>query len=144
VSDDEPLLKSVLLPCGQQRAFALFTEHIHEWWPPERKHIKGADSVVLLTQEHFRERAVDGRQVELGRVREWSPPARIVLDFYPGTDAGHPTDVTIAFAPEGDGTRVTVTHRPTAASLALWKQRVGAFAKSWDVVLPALRSYCVR
>ena len=30
--------KSVLLPLGPDRAFALFTQRIGEWWPPERRH----------------------------------------------------------------------------------------------------------
>ena len=69
------------------------------------------------------------------------PPERIALDFYPGTDADHPTDVTITFVPEGDGTRVHVVHRPTPASAELWLQRAPAFVRSWDVVLPALATY---
>lgn len=136
--NDDVLVKSVLLPCDLSRAFTLFTEHIGAWWPPERKHIKDAASEVLLSPTRFAERAVDGREVDLGRVRFWDPPRQIVLDFYPGTDAARPTDVTITFAPEGDHTRVTVEHRPTPASAPVWQQRVAAFAGSWDVVLPAL------
>lgn len=144
MTDADILVKSVVLPCDRARAFTLFTERIAEWWPPERKHIKDADSVVLLSPERFYERAVDGREVELGRVREWSPPERVVLDFYPGTDAARPTDVTITFTSEGSGARVTVEHRPTAASAELWHQRVGAYARSWDVVLPALLAFSAR
>ena len=61
-----------------------------------------------------------------------------MLDFYPGTDAEHPTAVEITFAPEGDGTRVRVLHRPTPASAALCRPARPTFARSWDIVLGGL------
>jgi uncharacterized protein YndB with AHSA1/START domain len=135
----EPLVKSVLLVCSPARAFELFTEHASAWWPVERRHTKDPGSAIaMLASGRFWERAADGREVELGRVRVWEPPARLVLDWYPGTDAEHPTSVTIRFTPEGDGTRVTVEHVPTAASADLWGPRVARYAASWDAVLPAL------
>jgi hypothetical protein len=139
MSDDDVVLKSVWLPRDPPRAFTLFTERIHDWWPPERRHIQGGDSVVELSPQRFWERAVDGREVELGQVRAWEEPTRIVLDFYPGTDRDHPTVVTVTFVAERNGTQVIVEHRPTVASAALWHARVSAFVRSWDVVLPALQ-----
>ena len=131
--------KSVVLPCGPDRAFALFTGEISRWWPPERRHTSDPSSRITLSAGGaFFERAADGTTVDLGRVRVWEPPARLVLDFYPGTDPEHPTAVEIAFSPEGDGTRVRVVHRPTAASAALFDQRAPTFARSWDIVLGGL------
>lgn len=130
---------SVLLACAPERAFALFTEAASEWWPEARRHTKDPASTITLSPAgRFWERAADGHEVELGRVREWEPPRRLVLDFYPGTDAQHPTDVTITFVAEGDGTRVTVEHRPTPVSDELWKQRAPRFEQSWEAVLGAL------
>jgi uncharacterized protein YndB with AHSA1/START domain len=131
--------KSVLLDCPPGAAFALFTERAGEWWPDGRRHTGDPRSEIRLSAAgRFWERASDGREVELGRVRAWEPPHRLVLDFYPGTDAGHPTDVVVTFAAEGAGTRVTVEHRPTAASEDLWKQRSPRFEQSWAEVLGAL------
>ena len=136
--DDDGLNKSVLLPCDQERAFSLFTDHIGEWWPPERRHLKDVQSILVLTQEQFSEHGDDGRRVELGRVVDWEPPRRIVLDFYPGTDSAHPTAVVIQFVTEGEATRVLVEHRWGRASPELWGARVSAFRTSWEVVLAAL------
>ncbi len=131
--------KSVVLPCGPDRAFALFTGEISRWWPASRRHTGDPSSRITLSAGGaFFERAADGTTVDLGRVRVWEPPARLVLDFYPGTDPEHPTAVEIAFSPEGDGTRVRVLHGPTEASATLFEQRAPSFAKSWDVVLAAL------
>jgi len=131
--------KTVWLPCTIERAFGLFTAEVGAWWPPERRHTGDAGGeMFLLESGRFYERARDGREVELGRVRAWEPPSRLLLDFYPGTDAQHPTEVEVGFVAEGDGTRVSVTHRATAASEALFQSRAPRYAASWDVVLPAL------
>jgi uncharacterized protein YndB with AHSA1/START domain len=68
----------------------------------------------------------------------WDPPQRLLLDWYPGTDIDHPTEVEIRFVPEYGGTRVTVEHRPLPVSAPLWKDRAPRYDKSWDLVLAAL------
>ena len=119
----------------------LFTEQVSEWWPPERRHTADPQSeLFLLASGRFYERARDGREVELGRVRAWEPPSRLLLDFYPGTDAEHPTEVEVCFTPElgSKSTRVTVSHRATAKSESLFRERAARFLASWDLVLPSL------
>ena len=142
MSDDTPgghIEKSVLLPCGRARAFALFTEEAGAWWPPDRRHTGDPTSrIAMLESGRFYEEARDGHVVELGRVRVWEPPDRLVLDFYPGTDAEHPTEVEVRFVDEGSSTRVCITHRPTAASAALWSTRAPRYVASWTLVLAAL------
>jgi hypothetical protein len=86
----------------------------------------------------FWERAADGHEVELGKVLVWLPGERLELDFYPGTDAEHPTRVVITFVAEGAATRVTVDHGPTPASEASWKDRAPRFERSWEMLLEAL------
>ncbi len=137
-----PLIKSVWLPCPVSRAFALITEQASHWWPASRRHTGDvASEIRLLATGRFWERAHDGREVELGRVRRWAPPDRLELDFYPGTDAEHPTRVVIDFAAEEGGSRVTITHTPTASSLPLWDKRVHRFDESWQRVLASLQEY---
>jgi hypothetical protein len=94
--------------------------------------------MFLLEGGRFFERASDGREVELGRVRAFEPPKRLLLDFYPGTDAAHPTEVEVHFVHEEGGTRVVVHHRATKASESLFGARAPRYVASWDLVLPAL------
>jgi hypothetical protein len=137
--------KSVLLRCDQERAFALFTEEISAWWPPSRRHTSDAESTLFLLPEgRFFERARDGHEVELGRVRLWEAPYRLLLDFYPGTDAAHPTEVEIRFEIEDAGTRVLVLHRATAASESLFGARALRYAASWGITLDSLRAAAER
>jgi uncharacterized protein YndB with AHSA1/START domain len=130
---------SVVLNRSPDEAFTLFTERISEWWPPSHRLTKDAASRIILSADGtFRERASDGREVDLGRVRIWEPPTHIALDFFLGTGSESPTDVLIVFAPEPAGTRVSVRHQPGDASAALWQERVARFETSWPLVLAAL------
>ena len=139
------ITKSVVLACGVARAFELFTDHAGEWWPEGRRHTPDLQSeICMLASGRFWERARDGTEVELGRVRAWEAPHRLVLDFYPGTDAEHPTEVIVTFSATGDDTLVTVVHRATGASEALWNARAPRFAASWELLLPALQGFVRR
>jgi len=133
------MVKSVVLPLAPVAAFELFTRKIGEWWPADRRHTQDpASEIFLLESGRFYERARDGREVELGYVRSWDLPNRILLDFFVATSPEKPTEVEIAFAAHGDGTQVTVVHRPKAASEALWGERAPRYERSWEVVLAAL------
>jgi uncharacterized protein YndB with AHSA1/START domain len=135
---DPKIVKDVLLECAPAKAWTLFTERAGEWWPDSRRHTQDpASRIVMDAAGRFFERATDGREVELGRVREWAPPRRLVLDWYPGTDAGHPTEVVVTFAAEGGATRVVVEHRPLPTSADLWDKRAPRYDASWELVLPA-------
>jgi hypothetical protein len=139
------IVKSVVLPLAPVAAFALFTDRIGEWWPAERRHTQDPRSeIFLLESGRFYERARDGSEVELGYVRAWELPNRILLDFFIATGPERPTEVEIAFAAQGDGTRVTVVHRPKPASEALWSERAPRYDRSWDLVLAALSAVAVR
>jgi hypothetical protein len=133
------MVKSVTLPLAQAAAFELFTQKIGEWWPSDRRHTEDPLSeIFLLASGRFYERARDGREVDLGLVRAWDSPNRILLDFFIATGPERPTEVEIAFAARGAGTEVTVAHRPKPSSEALWAGRAPVYDRSWDAVLAAL------
>jgi hypothetical protein len=133
------IVKSVVLPLAPAAAFKLFTHRIGEWWPADRRHTQDPTSeIFLLESGRFYERAHDGREVELGRVRSWDFPNRILFDFFIATGPEKPTEVEIVFAIKGDGTEVTVTHGPKPASEVLWVERAPMYTQSWSIVLAAL------
>lgn len=132
--------QSVLLSLAPADAFDFFTQEISRWWPSDRRHLNDANSqLFLLADGRFYERASNGTELDLGRVRLWDAPRRIVLDFYMGTDATHPTEVEIRFDAEGTGTCVSVNHRPRESSIDLWDKRAAVFARSWESILSALQ-----
>ncbi len=103
-----------------QRAFALFTERMAEWWPAE--HHLAASPVVAMTVEprvggRLYDTCADGTEQAWGRVTEWDPPAcftfawMITGTWQPETDVEKASRVTVSFDAEGEQTRVTVVHR---------------------------------
>lgn len=133
------IVKTVFLACPPAQAFVLFTERASEWWPAARRHTDDPDSRLEFSREgRFFERTSEGREVDLGRVKEWDPPRRLVMHFFPGTHPEQPTEVTVTFLAEGPGTRLRLEHRPTAASAELWETRAPKFERSWDLLLPSL------
>lgn len=133
--------KSVLLALPPVQAFDLFTARISEWWPPAHRPSKDPQSTVLLEPAgRFWELAGDGREFDLGRVLEWDPPHRLMLDFYLGTSAAQPTAVEVTFTAEDTGTRVEVRHKPKPESESLWTQRAPVYERSWQAVLQALQN----
>ena len=133
------IVKSVVLPLSPGAAFDLFTLRAGAWWPVDRRHTQDpASEIFFIPSGRFYERARDGREVELGHVRAWDRPNRILLDFFPATGPERPTEVEIAFAAREGGTEVTVTHRPKPESAALWLERAPRYEQSWDLVLAAM------
>jgi hypothetical protein len=131
--------KSVLLACGIEQAFSLFTQQISAWWPSNRRHTKDPESKLFLSESgRFWEQASDGTEVELGQVREWQAPHRLLLDFYIGTGPQHPTEVEVTFSQEAEKTRVSIVHRPKPESLSAWKTKAHLFESSWGAVLSCL------
>ena len=77
------IVKSVVLPCSPERAFALFTEEAALWWPADRRHTNHASSDIRFeSQGRFFERASDGTEVELGVVRTFQPGRRLIVDWF--------------------------------------------------------------
>ncbi|MEZ4493943.1 MAG: SRPBCC domain-containing protein [Dehalococcoidia bacterium] len=129
---------SVVLPLDQAAAFDLFTNRMSDWWPPDRKYTGPEATLHIEPSGRFWERGTDGAEVECGHVLDWSPPNRLVMDFYKGTDPDHPTRVTVSFVAESEGTRVAILHVPTAASLDLWESRAPLYVASWELCFTSL------
>jgi uncharacterized protein YndB with AHSA1/START domain len=125
----DAIRKTVLVDFAPAEAFELFTARINSWWPT-KTHSYGGEDVTGVVFEG----KPDGRLYEVtdagerdwGRVREWDPPHRLVLDWLiqPGTE------VEVTFAPEGPGSRVVLEHRGFGDGEAR-----GSYDSGWDVVL---------
>ena len=133
------IVKSIVLRCHPERAFALFTDHAGLWWPAERRHTKDAASMIRMEATgRFFERSSDGSEVELGVVRLFDPARRLLVDWYPGTGRANPTQVEVSFEAVDGGTRITVRHGPGAAGADAFEGNASAYVRSWDLVLDAL------
>ena len=136
---DEILVRNIDLCCSVEHAFAVFTDKIDLWWP--RAHQRNREAWMSLTDEGLIEHAPDGSKWVLGSVTRKEPPHFLAFDWLAGSPAA-PTSVEVRFAADGDGTRITVTHRAlTPETKAIWPDRVSRFIAGWDTVLPALKAF---
>ena len=139
-------------------AFRLFTEEVDVWWrtgPRFRWHPErgGALRFEGGPGGRFVEVYPDGESFEVGRIRVWDPPRRLVFGFRARNfAAGESTEVEVRFDASGEATDVTVEHRGFAALRADHPVRhglgAGAFENMmgvfWADLLTAARRHAAR
>ncbi|MCI4063630.1 SRPBCC family protein [Micromonospora sp. R77] len=116
------LRSSLLAPAAAERAFAVFTGRLTDWWVREYTW-SGPDALAELGIEPhaggmLHEIGPYGFRSDWGRVLTWDPPRRLVFtwqigpDRVPVPDPARASEVEVLFHPEGpDSTRVEVEHR---------------------------------
>jgi uncharacterized protein YndB with AHSA1/START domain len=98
------------------RVFEAFTAEIGEWWRPNplfqlTEHRDGRLAIEPRLDGRVTETYADGDEFEVGRVRVWEPPERVVLSWRPASfPPDRETEVHVRFAPVDEGTRVVVEH----------------------------------
>lgn len=112
----------LLAPASAERAFAVFTGSLTDWWVREYTW-SGPDALAELGVEPraggmLYEIGPYGFRSDFGRVLTWDPPRRLVFtwqigpDRVPVPDPARASEVEVLFLPEGpDRTRVEVEHR---------------------------------
>ena len=113
-----PVRKTLTVKAAPARAFEVFTAAQSRWWPPSHTILKSPFKEAVIEPRaggrwyHVGE---DGSTCDTGFVRVWDPPGRLVLvwqlDARWHYDEDLDTEVEVTFAPDGDGTRVTLEHR---------------------------------
>jgi uncharacterized protein YndB with AHSA1/START domain len=101
-------------------AFRIFTEDIDRWWRRGLKYrVAGARRGFLHLEPGVGGRVYESFETpagtkifETGQITAWEPPARLCFRWRAANFTGdEATEVEVQFAPSGDGTLVTVTHR---------------------------------
>lgn len=112
------VLVALRIEAPPERVFQAFTAELGQWWrpnglfptsgggrPPGRMAIEPGPG-GRLTETH-----PDGEVVELGRIRVWEPPGRLVFSWRPASfGPGQETEVRVGFEPAEGGSRVVVEH----------------------------------
>jgi uncharacterized protein YndB with AHSA1/START domain len=116
-----PVLSSIVVDAPIDQAFAVFTEGIASWWPPDH-HIIEAELASMEFEPwvggSIVDRGVDGSECRWARVLAYEPPDRVVfswdlnLQWTVETDHNRTSKVEVRFTPDGPGrTRVDLEHR---------------------------------
>jgi uncharacterized protein YndB with AHSA1/START domain len=108
----QPVRRAVTVERPLEEAFRVFTEELASWWPVETHSIakEAVETVVMEGRVGGRlyERAGDGAECDWGRLLAWEPPHRVAFEWQ---ITGVPTEVDVRFTPDGEHTRVDLTHR---------------------------------
>jgi uncharacterized protein YndB with AHSA1/START domain len=101
----------------RERAFAVFTQEIGDWWRPNGLFQTTPRKPGRLAFEpgeggRLTELLDSGKLFEIGKILIWEPPARLVFSW---RQANFPlelkTEVEVRFEAVGEETRVSVEHR---------------------------------
>jgi uncharacterized protein YndB with AHSA1/START domain len=104
------------VPAAPDAAFAAFVEEIGQWWRPNVLFQTTPRPGVLSFEPGPDGRLIEtrdgGKVFEIGRIRAWEPPDRLVFSW---RQASFPldlhTEVEVCFEAVGEETRVSIEHR---------------------------------
>jgi len=143
-SDDSSVRSSIVVDVPIDRAFAVFTEDIASWWPPEH-HILQAELAEMVFEPrvggHVYDRGTDGSECRWARVLAFDAPDRVViswdisLQWQLETDPSKASEVEVRFFAEAaDRTRVELEHRHLERHGEGWEQMHDAVGSpdGWD------------
>jgi uncharacterized protein YndB with AHSA1/START domain len=113
--------REVVVPAPVDRAFAVFTERIGDFKPPEHNLLGTPIAETVFEPRvggNIIDRAADGTECRWARVIEFEPPRRLVFswDISPRweieSDPAQTSEVEVRFEPESpERTRVVLEHR---------------------------------
>jgi uncharacterized protein YndB with AHSA1/START domain len=111
----------IVVEAPLERAFAVFTEDIGSWWPPENHTLEAELAEMVFEPRvggHVYDRGVDGSECRWARVLAYEPPNRVVIswDITPQwqleTDSSRASEIEVRFVREApERTRVELEHR---------------------------------
>ena len=103
-----PVHREILVAATADRAFALFTGRIGDWWPLDDHAVFG-DGTVAFDGMEIIERS-GTRAAIWAEVTEWDPPRVLRLNWHPGGPIERATDLRVSFLPDGEQTLVVLEH----------------------------------
>ena len=116
----DPIIKTIEVPCGQEKAFDVFVNEMDSWWPLGKfttSAMAGAPAKSIRVEGRVGgeivENAADDTEYLWGRFRSYDPHDSIAMDFHfapPGEEITARTLVEVQFTDLGDDrTRVDLT-----------------------------------
>ena len=109
-------LVALRVQASPSRAFEVFTSEIGAWWRPNALFAFTPKDPGVLAFEpgeggRLFQTLASGKVFEIGKVKVWSPPSRLVFGWRQASfSPEQTTEVEVRFEAVGEETRVTVEH----------------------------------
>ncbi len=139
MTDELAVRKSIVVQCSVERAFHVFTERMEDWWPFEGHSLFDAQGKAVVFEPRAGGRVLEvsttGEEGLWGTLTAWDPPSGLAMSWHPGRGEETAQDLEIRFSPEGEATRVDLTHTGWERLGDRMAEIGGHYAEGWDVVL---------
>src|SRR5207247_9436204 len=100
----EPIVKTIEVPCSQEKAFRVFVNEMGSWWPLHKRSVsmisgKPAKSLGIEPKQGGKivEIGHDGTEHLWGTIRSYDPNDSISMDFHIGMPAESASLVEVRF-----------------------------------------------
>lgn len=141
----DPIVKSIDVPCPQQRAFEIFVHEMSSWWPLDKFTISAmaGEPTPSLSVEARKggkivEVAADGTEHYWGTILNYDPHDYLSMDFHitrPGIPRGPGSQVEVRFTPVSDDrTRVELTQSGWEAFGEQAEMMRGGYGMGWTMI----------
>jgi uncharacterized protein YndB with AHSA1/START domain len=134
-----PVVKTITVHVGPERAFAAFAREFGRWWPLASHHVGTAAAAVDCFIEpraggRVFERDAAGTETVWATVLAYEPPHRLAISWFAGKTADVAQLLELRFSAEGDGTRVELTHSGWEALGEAAQSTRDSYDKGWVMV----------
>ena len=139
-AEDMTIRKTLHVAVPVERAFEAFTVGWHEWWPMHTHSLANGEAAIDWHVGGTAWEVVDGKRVDWADILEYDPPHGFMMAWR--VNAANPTtELRLRFEPDGEGTRVELTHAGWETYPDGGEEESAGYTSGWDVVLGHYTSY---
>ncbi len=147
----DPIDFTIEVPCGQEKAFAVFVNEMGSWWPLDKRSMsmhsgKPAKSLRIEAKQGGRivEIGHDDTEHLWGTIKSYDPHDSISMDFHMGLPPENASLVEVRFSALGnERTQVELTHSNWEAFGDMAEMMRGGYGSGWVIIFEqAYKSAC--
>ena len=138
-----PIVKTIEVPCNQEKAFTTFVRDMGEWWPLDKRSMSlmqagaPAKSLSVDAKEGGKivETGADDVEHHWGTIKSYDPFGYVSMDFHMGLPPEQTSLVEVKFtAIEEDKTRVELTQSNWEGFGDMAQMMYDGYGKSWGLL----------
>ena len=148
----DPIIYTIEVPCGQEKAFGVFVNEMGSWWPLDKRSMsmisggKPAKSLRIDPNQGGKivEIGHDDTEHLWGTIKSYDPHDSLSMDFHMGLPAENASLVEVRFTALGnERTRVELNHSNWEAFGEMAEMMRDGYGSGWVIIFEqAYKSAC--